>query len=262
MHQSGKRGPGSEEKDGHRRGMRIIKTSWIDIKKGGDEVRNYRSRLVPKEYNDKNIEGLFAATAPLEALRLLVSEVATYDPSNGTDAGEVFMPNDVARRFFEAPIHREVCIELPYEALEEGEDLTEWVGVLRISLYGTRDAATNWQEPVTQQMERIGFKRGVYNPCTYQHPGRQINAMVHGDYFCSVGQRKDIERFRKQLDKRFSIKITLVGSRCDDEKEVRVLHRVITCTDHGWEYEADQRETKNWTWKVRVQSPVPETRRR
>ena len=53
------------------------------------------------------------------------------------------MTNDVARAFFEAPIHREVCIELPMEALESHEDPAEWVGMLKMSLYGTRDAATN-----------------------------------------------------------------------------------------------------------------------
>ena len=40
---------------------------------------NYRSRMVGKEFNDKAIEGLFAATPPLEALRLLLSWAATME---------------------------------------------------------------------------------------------------------------------------------------------------------------------------------------
>ena len=68
-------------------------------------------------------------------------------------------------------------------------------------------------------MEKIGFKHGVYNPCTYHRPECQIEAMVHGSEHCSVGQRNDIERFRKHLDKRFSIKTT-VGSGANDGKEV------------------------------------------
>ena len=39
--------------------------------------------------------------------------------------------------------------------------------MLKMSLYGTRGAATNWQEAVALEMEKIGFKRGVYKPCTY-----------------------------------------------------------------------------------------------
>ena len=46
---------------------------------------------------------------------------------------------------------------------------------------------------------------------------------------------------RKQLDKRFSIKIAIVGSDDKEEKGVRVLNRVIRCTTEGWEYEANQR---------------------
>ena len=102
------------------------------------------------------------------------------------------MTNDVARAFFEAPMHRDACIEQPAEAMGEGEDPAGWVGKLQMSLYGTRDAATNWQELVALEMEKAGFQQGVYNPCTYYHAERQLHTMVHGDDYCSVGSRKDI----------------------------------------------------------------------
>ena len=38
--------------DAVRRGMKIIKTRWVDINKGDDESPLYRSRFVAKEYND------------------------------------------------------------------------------------------------------------------------------------------------------------------------------------------------------------------
>ena len=57
--------------------MEIIKPRWIDINKGDDDNPNYRSRMVGEEFNDREIEGLFAATPPLEALRLLLSWAAT-----------------------------------------------------------------------------------------------------------------------------------------------------------------------------------------
>ena len=68
--------------------------------------------------------------------------------------------------------------------------------------------------------------------------------MVHGDDYCSVGDRRDIEWFRRQLDCRFSIKTTMVGDQEQEEKEVRVLNRFIRYTEHGWEYEADQRHAE------------------
>jgi len=50
---------------------------------------------------------------------------------------KVLMINDVARAFFEAPVKRKICVELP---AEEGARSDE-VGILRKSLYGTRDAS-------------------------------------------------------------------------------------------------------------------------
>ena len=38
---------------------------WIDINKGDEDMPNYRSRLVAKEFNDGAGEGLFASTPPL-----------------------------------------------------------------------------------------------------------------------------------------------------------------------------------------------------
>ena len=56
---------------------------------------------------------------------------------------------DVSRAFFEAPIHRKVAVELPKEAMtKEEEEAMDLVGMLDMSLYGTRDAALNFQKEV------------------------------------------------------------------------------------------------------------------
>ena len=86
------------------RGIKIVKTRWIDINKGDSDNPVYRSRFVAKEFNDGKDDTLFAATPPLEALRILVSEAATIDP---TGSDKVIMTNDVSRAFFEAPMKRE-----------------------------------------------------------------------------------------------------------------------------------------------------------
>ena len=62
-----------------RNGWKVIKSRWIDISKGDDVAPLYRSRLVGKEFADKKVEGLFAGTPPLEALRFLVHEAATVE---------------------------------------------------------------------------------------------------------------------------------------------------------------------------------------
>ena len=67
------------------------------------------------------------------------------------------MVNDVARAFFEAPVTREVCIELPMEDLPEEEKGQDLVGLLKMSLYGARDAAANFQREVGDFMRGVGF---------------------------------------------------------------------------------------------------------
>ena len=115
------------------------------------------------------MDGLFAATPPLEALRFRVHEAATVRSSEEMGT-KVSMVTDVARAFFEAPAMRNVCIEIPKEDLTEADMRHDKVGHLKMSFYGTRDAAMNWQEEVANKTTRIGFVRGICSPCLYFHP--------------------------------------------------------------------------------------------
>ena len=72
--------------------------------------------MVGKEFNDREIEGLFAATPPLEALRLILSWAATgvgIAPSSDVGPRKSILIADVSRAFFEAPAKRDICVELP-----------------------------------------------------------------------------------------------------------------------------------------------------
>ena len=129
------------------KGWKIIKTRWIDINKGDDANLIYRSRLVGKEFNNETMEGIFAGTPPLEAMRALIHEAATLRKGQ-TMRSKVVMVNDVSRAFFEAPAVRQVCVELPEEDYTQAGRIADNVGHLKMSLYGTRDAAMNWQEGV------------------------------------------------------------------------------------------------------------------
>ena len=61
--------------------------------------------------------------------------------------------------------------------------------MLKMSLYGTRDAAKNWQEEVAKTMKAWGFRQGKYNPCLYHHDKWDLRTLVHGDDFVTVGTR-------------------------------------------------------------------------
>ena len=193
-----------------RKGWKIIKTRWIDINKGDDDNPNYRSRLVGKEFNTGPVDGIFAGTPPLEAVRFLIHEAATVR-SDEPMGSKVLMINDVSRAFFEAPATRDICVELPKEDRTEPDVRHDKVGHLRMSLYGTRDASYNWQEEVAREMRKWGFRRGKYNPCLYFHESRQLRTFLHGDDFATVGTREGVNWFTQTLEKRFEIKSSCVG---------------------------------------------------
>ena len=100
-------------------------------------------------------------------------------------------------RFFEAKATRKVCIELPDEDKTPEDIRKDNVGLLQMSLYGTIDAATNWQEEVAKEMLAWGCSRGRYNPCLYFHKATGLKTLVHGDDFVSVGSRAATTQFRR-----------------------------------------------------------------
>ena len=85
------------------KGWRIIKSHWLDINKGDDANPKYRSRFVGKEFNDKAVDGLFAATPPHEALRLLISWATSYGVASPgvteKTKGKCILIADVSRAF-------------------------------------------------------------------------------------------------------------------------------------------------------------------
>ena len=57
--------------------MKIISTKWIDTNKCDEKTPNLRARLIRCEYKKDKREDLFAATPPLESLRMIVSICAS-----------------------------------------------------------------------------------------------------------------------------------------------------------------------------------------
>ena len=117
---------------------------------------------------------------------MLISDAATLR-KKGEE--RVIMVNDVSRAFFEAPARRIICVELPEESRGDGE---EEVGLLQMSLYGTRDAAANFQAEIKKMMEGAGFTQNKYNASTYRHKVKDLKVLVHGDDFVTSGGRSQV----------------------------------------------------------------------
>ena len=120
------------------------------------------------------------------------------------------------------------------------------LGRLKLSLYGTRDAAANWQRCVAEHLVSIGFRQGLSNPCVFWHPRRGIRTLVHGDDYASTGTLEHLKWLQEELEKKFDMKTQVVGHSNSEgvQREAKILNRVIRATQDGWEYECDQRHVE------------------
>ena len=218
-------------------GCKVISTRWIDINKGDDKKPNYRSRLVGKEIKRDKPLDLFAATPPLEALKAVLSICAS---SQYKKKPHRLVSIDVSRAFFYAKAQRPVFIEIPIEDWELGDD--ERVAKLSLSLYGTRDAAQNWANEYTQQLQKLGFIVGNASPCNFKHQTRDMSMTVHGDDSTVSAPVEDLTWLHTELAKVWSVKQQILGPGEGMQRQVRILNRLLTWTENGIGYEADQRD--------------------
>ena len=72
-----------------------------------------------------------------------------------------------------------------------------------------------------------------------------MRAAVHGDDFTLPGWSESLDWFGKQINKRFKCKHRgRIGPAKGDDKQIRILNRIVTWTKRGIEYEGDQRHVE------------------
>eukprot|EP00973_Karenia_brevis_P033097 4567309-Karenia_brevis.AAC.1 len=133
------------------------------------------------------------------------------------------MINDVSRAYFYAPSEKPTFVEICKEDFEPGDE--ERCGELQVSMYGTRQAAQNWQSCVIKLMEKNGFIPAKSSPCMFWHRGRDITSMVHGDDFFTAGREEDLKWLKRIIEGAFEIKTKMIGPEASDDKQAKVLNR-------------------------------------
>ena len=224
-----------------RTGQQPIGVRWIDHNKGDDLHELYRSRLVAQQFNSGPMEeNIFAATPPLEALRMVISNATTGKKN------KVIMIADVSRAYMYARIpDDEYCYVKLCEEDQTCEEDRNMCGRLRGAMYGTRKASQYWQSNYTNTMAEAGFETGKASPCTFKHYDHNIMCFVHGDDCVASGELGDITWMRKMLEAKYNIKVNIIGEAPELEKEGRILNRIIRWhPGRGVSYEADPRHAE------------------
>ena len=215
-----------------------IPVRWVDVDKG---FGVHRSRLVAKDFKPKSTVGdrddLFAATPPLEAIKILVAQAAAQSAA-GKQRKVMFI--DIGKAHLYGPMDTDEYVELPPERAQPGK-----CAKLLYTLYGMRMAARNWEREYTRVLKELGFAIGKASSVAFYHPVLGIRVVVHGDDFIIEGEEQHLWWLHDELQKRFIVKMRgVLGPEEKDANEVVVLNRVLRWTDGEFHYEADPRHVE------------------
>jgi hypothetical protein len=208
---------------------------WVDVNKGDRGRPDVRSRYVAKDFaGGQRNDDFFAATPPLEALRLLLSHVASH---GGELKIEVI---DARKAHLHAFVDRAIFVHLPPEDARPG-----FCARLRRCLYGTRDAPKRWEAFLADQLRKLGFAQGRASPCCFQHSSRDLRCVVHGDDFVFAGPVGELNWARAMMAECFLTKVVgRLGGGAGEVRELRILNRIVRWADDGLRYEADPRHAE------------------
>ena len=112
-------------------------------------------------------------------------------------------------------------------------------------MYGTRDAAANWEREIRRLMvEELGFTQGRATPCNFYHESRGLRVTVHGDDFETLGHLEELQWFETELEKRWLVEKRGIfgppGTK-GTVQSMRHLNRLLAWDSRGITWESDPR---------------------
>ena len=237
-----------------RMGKAPISVKWIDVNKGDNITPKYRSRLVAREIRRAGEDPIFAPTPPLESLRTVLSLAMTdlegddkHIRDGISEERTQIMVIDISRAYFNASKGEDgdpKYVELPDEDPDKEKGLC---GMLNVHMYGTRAAADGWHGEYSATLKGLGFSRGDASACVFRNPARRLTASVHGDDFTIAGPKSQLDWLKLQMEQKYELtELGRLGPGETDDKEVKVLNRMIRWTSRGVEYEADPRQVERF----------------
>ena len=225
-----------------------IPSGWVDVNKGDAERVEIRARLVAKEtkrlttLGPEDAASTFAATPPLEGLRLLLSMAMS------SRSKRVLTFVDISRAHLHSELRREVYLRAPPEDSACGGD--ECWRLLK-AMYGLKDAGASFDMKVERIMKDMGAVQGDFSPCVYRLG--DVVIWRHGDDFVILGDRKASKEVCDRLGEKLIVKIRgTLGPEpwSGDVEEIVVLNRIVRwCRGDGvheerLEYEPDPRHVE------------------
>ena len=88
------------------------------------------------------------------------------------------------------------------------------IAILDRAMYGTKDAEQCFDSYCERTTEKWDYNIGVFNPCLYKHPVKDVSGLRHGGDCATLATRNQIEEFKEDLSKHLLVKhIATLGPR-------------------------------------------------
>ena len=110
----------------------------------------------------------------------------------------------VSRAYLHAKAQRPVLIRLPLED-RMGTDAGK-VGLMKKSMYATRDAASNWERDWQEHVRNWGFQLGLSSKNLFHHKENRVSGLTHGDDFVLTGPTMKLMEFERKTTSVYPVK--------------------------------------------------------
>ena len=151
---------------------------------------------------------------------LVATKMTGHDDGNHADGPFEMATWDVSRAHFYGKARRWVYTYLP-----EGHELKGKLARLCRSMYGTRDAASIWRDTWAEVLKDGSMEVGTACPAFFCSHDGDLKVLCHGDGFCIVARRKQLQTFGKILENRFEVKQTgRMGLIASNAKVLKILN--------------------------------------
>ena len=162
--------------------------------------------------------------SPLEALKAIIPIAASHSPEFS------LIHVDGSRSYFHVKAQRPLLVTLQAEDCS-GKDKGK-IGLLKKSMYGTRDAASDWERDWQGHLANSGYELVRKSRNLFHNKKGKTLGLTHGDDFVVTGTKERLLELKKQLESVYHIKASIIGAKT----WTTVKHRVIECeiSEFGW----------------------------
>ena len=71
------------------------------------------------------------------------------------------------------------------------------VGLMKKSMYGARDAASNWERDWQEHVRNWGFQLGLNSKNLFHHKENRVSGLTYGDDFVLTGPTEKLMEFER-----------------------------------------------------------------